>query len=196
MNIKRMAILTLILLIVCGIIYIWNEISTYSCSPVGPSTTRCGPGNLDAELPITIDQAIEKGFPIYMPSMQIIESLDLSFPPIVTLKMHNSTCSYVEILFVHKQDSSLFVTMRVSNGCAFSVPSSMYSQELKLDWAKDQSAFLIEYKEETLIVIKEINGFQYLIVPEGSMTTTLEFLESMTHVNDDSPANFVTPFKP
>lgn len=70
-------------------------------------------------------------------------------------------------------------------GCAFLVPASMYSQEIELEWAKNQVAFLVETEREMFIVVRDSRtSFQYLIFPEGSMEATLEFLKSMKPVSE------------
>lgn len=61
----------------------------------------------------------------------------------------------------------------------------MYSQEIELEWAKNQVAFLVETEREMFIVVRDSRtSFQYLIFPEGSMEATLEFLKSMKPVSE------------
>jgi hypothetical protein len=135
----------------------------------------------DEELVITLENAVERGFPVYLPSDDMLQSVGIVNPPTVILKTQDKTCSYLEIHFKYEDeaDNNTAMLMQVSNGCAF--PFWRDASEVELQWANEGKAwYLGEDKESPVVVFDEpTHQFLYVVFSEEPLSTTLEILESM-----------------
>ena len=154
------------------------------CEPASPSTINCSPTNTVNEVNLSINEAVEQGFPLYLPSAQTVETEQLVFPPSIYYEVYNSTCTYLRIPIQQQGQQIPIVSLQISNGCAYPLSSEMYVHEIPVSWAENGKAYLIDEFEESAIVLKEsLNGFQYLVFFEGSLDSTVELLESMEFVH-------------
>lgn len=162
----------------------FGEVLFPACKPTSPSTANCSQGNTVDEVNLSINDATENGFPLYLPSTQTVETEQLVFPPDIYHEVYSSTCTYLRIPIQQQGQKIPIVSLQISNGCAYPVPTSMYTSEIPLSWAENSRAYLIDDLEESIIVFKEsMSGFQYLVFFEGPVDSTIDLLESMDHVH-------------
>jgi len=150
--------------------------------------TSCSSGEpIHTERTVTIDEATERGFPLYLPSSKLVQAMNLDFPPIITLEERGSPldeiCASLTIEFYRRErEKNPVVTMRVSNGCAF--PTLLRPiEQVSLEWARYSTVGILESSEEhTILCFSEPGSFLYVIFSGEPLTPTLEFLESMEYV--------------
>jgi hypothetical protein len=135
---------------------------------------------------VSVDEAVGGGFPIYLPSSEMIQAMNLDPSPIITLEERpDDVCTYLKLDFYRREQvESPIVRMYVSNGCA--VPVGMGSIEYTyLEWAQNSEVGVFEFssKESTVLYfIEPVKLFHYHVYYQGSLTSTMEFLESMEYV--------------
>jgi len=135
---------------------------------------------------LTTAEAIRKGFPVYLPSSEIIESLKLGTPPEITMKYWDDGCSYLAMDYYLNAKEARIFGVKISNGCA-SPHLGTPIEEVELSWAN--SGFLdIRSKDPLMGTFSEPrNLYVYQVWASESISTTLEFLESMEYVNEGPP---------
>ncbi len=155
-----------------------------ACKPLTPSTTTCFPLNTVNEVELSISDAVEIGFPLYLPSPHDANSMGLTFPPHILFKSYNSTCSYLQIPVHRLEEKKPIVTMQISNGCAYPISSALYSGEINLAWAENHRSYIVENDSATIVIVREAtHGFQYIISSEKPLDFIIDLLESMQLVS-------------
>lgn len=147
--------------------------------------------NTDSKpLIITIEDAISKGFPIYLPSDDIIQSMGISVSPTVTANTRDRNCTYLSVEYPYEnkqldsENGKPAIKMLVSDGCAY---PAWQGYPAELSWAVDGKAIRVgeDFVDESppIILFNEpIQEFQYVVFSEESLDNTMNLLESMTLV--------------
>ncbi|MBN2003539.1 MAG: hypothetical protein JXA21_09310 [Anaerolineae bacterium] len=132
---------------------------------------------LSQEQETTIESA---GFPIYLPSSDVLQPFGIAYPPTVTLK-YDRDCQYLEVCYDYKEPSpeSPALMMQVSNGCAYDFYRD--ASPVALKWAKGGQAMHLGFDTDhpTLIFYEPVHNFQYFVASKEAMSITLTILESM-----------------
>lgn len=185
----KKSVFSLFVLILALLVFFWGrgffeKVLFPSCEPASPSTVNCSPRNTVNAVNLSINEAVEHGFPLYLPSTQTVKIEQLVFPPEIYHEVYNSACSYLIIPIERQGQETPIVALQISNGCAYPLPSSMYTSDMPLSWAENGKAYLIDDHEEPIIVIKEsMSGFQYLVFFEEPLNSTIDLLESMEYIH-------------
>lgn len=134
----------------------------------------------DEEIPISVDDAVEKGFPVYLPSGDILQSMDIAVSPTVLVNTQDNTCSYllIEYHYVDKELETPAMSMQVSDGC---MATFWRGYAVELSRADGGTATLVEEDRVTPIVIfnEPVQRFQYVVFSQEPLSNTLKLLESM-----------------
>lgn len=150
--------------------------------------TSCTSDVTNVERPITINEAVEMGFPVCLPSSELIRTMNLDSPPLTIFEEMGTpmdeVCSSVKILFYRgDQTQNPVITMRVSNGCAYPF-SPQPLKEICLEWTQNSTARVFESSEGHTILDFTVSGaFHYMIFSGETLTPTMEFLRSMECVH-------------
>lgn len=134
-----------------------------------------------------MQDAVEDGFPIYLPSDELLQSMGVSNSPIITRERDDRFCTYLNVdlyyesphIEMDKEEPALH--MVVSNGCAYRYVAG-YPAELS--WAVGGKAMRIEddYVDQLppIIYFQEPTlKFQYVVYSEETLDNTMKLLESM-----------------
>jgi hypothetical protein len=136
---------------------------------------------------ITDEDAIDDGFPIYMPSDDLLQSMGISNSPIITKERNDRLCTYLNVdLYyenppVDQDDEKPALHMVVSNGCAYRyVPG--YRTELS--WAVGGKAMrigddFVDQLPPIIAFVEPTLQFQYVVFSEETLDNTMKLLESM-----------------
>jgi hypothetical protein len=151
--------------------------------------TACGsPPEANVEpVPITVGEAVERGFPIYLPSNDILKSMGITTLPTTTLNSQGTNCVYLSIDFLYKNkppdqnDEKPAMKMLVSDGCAY---PAWQGYEIELSWAVEGKATRVgeDFVDELppIILFEEpTRQFQYVVFSEEPFDNTMKLLESM-----------------
>jgi len=157
------------------------------CEPVDPYTTSCTPSNDGSAfigVPLTQPEAIQKGFPLYYPSSQMVEFFDLDILPKLTMKYGDRGCSYLDMDYYQKgnEDDWLF-GVSLSNGCRIPVRGQSIDT-VKLSWARWGTVEIISRNPSGFSFSEPRNTFLYQVWSSEPISTTLELLESMEYVEE------------
>jgi hypothetical protein len=147
--------------------------------------------NIDSKSPIiTIEEAVSKGFPIYLPSENILQSMGISVSPTVTMNTRERNCTYLSVDYPYEnkpldpENGKPAIKMLVSDGCAY---PGWQGYPAQLSWAVDGKAIRVgeDFVDELppIILFNEpTQKFQYVVFSEESLDNTMKLLESMTLV--------------
>jgi hypothetical protein len=135
---------------------------------------------------ITIEDAVDDGFPIYMPSGELLQSMGISNSPIITKERNDRICTYLNVDLYYENPpvetgDEPALHMVVSDGCAYRyVPG----YQTELSWAVGGKAMRIgdDYVDQLppIISFKEpTQQFQYVVFSEETLDNTMKLLESM-----------------
>jgi hypothetical protein len=130
---------------------------------------------------ITVEEAVSRGFPIYLPSDDILQSMGISNSPAVTVNMEGRNCTYLSVDFPYEDkltdpnNQKSAIRMLVSDGCAYPA---------ELSWVVEGKATRVgeDYVDELppIILFEEpTQEFQYVVFSEESLDNTMKLLESM-----------------
>ncbi len=136
---------------------------------------------------ITIEDAIERGFPIYLPSNNALQSTGIANSPTITVNTQGRNCTYLSIDFPYENkpqsqdDEKPAIRMLVSDGCAY---PAWQGYQTELSWALEGKAIRVgdDYVDELppIILFEEpAQHFQYVVFSEESLDNTMKLLESM-----------------
>jgi hypothetical protein len=144
--------------------------------------------NKSVEPPIiTLEEAISRGFPIYLPSDDILQSMRISNSPTITVNMEGRNCTYLLVDFPYEDkqtdpnNGKPAMRMLVSDGCAY---PGYTGYPAELSWALEGKAIRVgdDFVDELppIILFEEpTQEFQYVVFSEESLDNTMELLESM-----------------
>ena len=144
--------------------------------------------NASVEPPtITLEEAVSRGFPIYLPADDILQSMGISNAPAITVNMQGRNCTSLSVDFPYENkpidpnNAKPAIRMLVSDGCAY---PAWQGYPVELSWAVDGKATRVgeDYVDELppIILFKEpTQKFQYVVFSEESLDNTMKLLESM-----------------
>lgn len=168
-----------ILLFIVLVAYLFIVAVDVSCRPISPSQTYCA-RNQETQLVISIAEAAERGFPIYLPSPAMAQTQGIVVTPTITMKSFEETCSFLIMDFLYKNDDSTFASIHVSNGCAMPLGGLGFS-EVPLNWARDGTASTLTQSNTPILAFTEsTKGFLYVVFPEEGKPI-MQFLEAMKY---------------
>lgn len=152
--------------------------------------TACSssPATDGVPIPIAIGEAVERGFPVYLPSNDILRSMGIATLPTTIILSQGRDCTYLSIDFHYENkpqdpdNEKPAIKMLVSDGCAYPVWQG-YGTELS--WAVGGKATRVgeDFVDELppIILFEEpTRGFQYVVFSEESLDNTMKLLESMS----------------
>ncbi|MBN1875706.1 MAG: hypothetical protein JXA33_15890 [Anaerolineae bacterium] len=132
---------------------------------------------LDGEMLISVNDAIEGDFPVHLPSDDILQSMGIAISPTVTMNTQGKACSYLLIRYYYEEAETLAMSMQISDGC---VATFWRGYEIELSWAGEKAILVEEDKVTPIIIFYEpLQQFQYLIRSQEPLSKTLKLLESM-----------------
>ena len=137
---------------------------------------------------ISLEEAVSRGFPIYLPSDEILQSMEISDSPSIAVKTEGRNCTYLSVDFPYENketdpnNGNPAIRMLVSDGCAY---PAWQGYPTELSWAVDGRATRVgeDYVDELppIILFKEPKQeFQYVVFSEESLDNTMKLLESMS----------------
>lgn len=130
---------------------------------------------------------MDDGFPIYMPSDDLLQSMGISNSPIITRERDDRICTYLNVdLFyenpsVDQGDAEPALHMVVSDVCAYRYVAG-YATELS--WAVNGRAMrigddFVDQLPPIIYFVEPTRQFQYVVFSEESLDNTMKLLESM-----------------
>ena len=151
--------------------------------------TACSllPSTNDKPATLMFEDAIERGFPIYLPSNDLLQSLKISTSPTITLNSEVRNCTYLSVDFPYENkshdqnDEKPAIRMLVSDGCAY---PAWQGYPAELSWANEGKAIRVgeDFVDELppIILFEEpLKEFQYVVFSKESLDDTMQLLESM-----------------
>jgi hypothetical protein len=149
-----------------------------ACTPVPSSDT--------ANATVSLEQAIDHGFPIYLPSADVLDALGIADTPIMAFKTQDRTCDILSVSFLYAdaaRDQTVEdpFTIIVSDGCAMRM---WQGYPTELSWAVDGEAMRLgdDFVDELPPVIlfhEPTRRFRYITYSQLSLDDTMLILESM-----------------
>jgi hypothetical protein len=134
---------------------------------------------------ISIVDAIDSGFPIYLPSNNVLQLMEIVNSPIVTTNTKDRNCKYLSISFYYEnvpydQKNEPAIKILASDGCFY---REWRGYSTKLSWAVGGGAIRVGDEVDKLppiILFEEpTRQFQYVVFSKESFENTMELLESM-----------------
>jgi hypothetical protein len=137
---------------------------------------------------ITLEDAVAKGYPIYLPANDVLQPMGISTSPEVTLNSEGRDCTYIAIDLPYENkphdpnDEKPALRMLVSGGCAYPY---WQGYPAELSWAVGGQAIRVgeDFVDQfpPIILFEEpTQEFQYVVFSEESLDNTIKLLESMT----------------
>ncbi len=136
---------------------------------------------------ITLEDAISKDYPIYLPDDNVLQSMGISNSPTITVQNEGRNCTYLSIDLPYENkpqnpnENKPALQMLVSDGCAY---PGWQGYPAELSWAVDGKAIRVGDdfvdKLPPIILFEEpTQEFQYVVFSQESLDNTMKLLESM-----------------
>jgi hypothetical protein len=135
---------------------------------------------------ITREDAIDDGFPIYMPSDDLLGSMGISNSPIITRERDDRICTYLNVDLYYEnppvdQDDEPALHMVVSDGCADPI---LRGYPAELSWAVGGRAMrigddFVDQVPPIVSFVEPTREFRYVVYSKETLENTMKLLESM-----------------
>jgi len=162
-----------------GMLLISCSFVKFNCEPINPSSSKCSIFHTEEEIDITIEEAISKGFPIFLPSDEALDRRGISSQPSVHFKGLNKECSYIEIIYYYNNDlNEQAINIEISNGCTLDL---LRGYETDFAWARDGVALVMNENDNysRISFLEPTQSFRYLVFSEENQVTTMEILNTI-----------------